>query len=265
MSFRLFSCLKDIWWLRHLEITCDEDAFNEAAPHYQETLRKSGYAYTLKFKPEQQRPPNQKEKRRRNIIWFNPPFNRNVKTSIGRVFINLLDKYFPTGNKLRKIFNGNTVKLSYSSTPNMKQVIDGHNKAILKNAKKPEENHFEKMCNCRNEKECPLEGECLQNEVVYRATVTTRGVTGTTETYVGLTATDFKTRWHNHQMSFKHEKRRNDTELSKYLWKLRKRRKAIQFRGKSSQRPRHTLIPLNAVPYVSLRTFSYYLIHRWPL
>ena len=28
-----------------------------------------------------------------------------------------------------------------------------------------------------------------------------------TETYVGLTATDFKTRWRNHRTSFKHEKR----------------------------------------------------------
>ena len=110
------------------------------APHYQEALRKSGYAYTLKFKPEQQGLPNQKKKRRRNIIWFNPPFNGNVNTSIGRAFINLLDKCFPTGNKLRKIFNRNTVTLSYSCTPNMKPVIDEHNKAILKNAQNPE-NH----------------------------------------------------------------------------------------------------------------------------
>ena len=39
--------------------------------------------------------------------------------------------------------------------------------------------------------------------------------------HVGLTATAFKTRWRNHQMSFKHEKKRNDTELSKYLWELK--------------------------------------------
>ena len=89
-----------------------------------------------------------------------------------------------------------------------------------------------KMCNCRNEKECPLEGECLQNEIVYQATVTTRGVTGTTETYVGLTATDFKTRWCNHQMSFKHEKRRNDTELSKHLWKLKEKKEGYSISWK---------------------------------
>ena len=64
----------------------------------------------------------------------------------------------------------------------------------------------------------------MQNETVYQATVTTRGVTGTTETYVGLAATDFKTRWRNHQMSFKHEKRRNDTGLSKHLWKLKEKK-----------------------------------------
>ena len=38
---------------------------------------------------------------------------------------------------------------------------------------------------------------------------------------MGLTATAFKTRWRNHQMSFKHEKKRYDTELSKYLWELK--------------------------------------------
>ena len=40
---------------------------------------------------------------------------------------------------------------------------------------------------------------------------------------MGLTATEFKTRWRNHQMSFKHEKKQNDTELSKYLWELKKK------------------------------------------
>lgn len=203
------------------EISSDEDAFNEAAPPYQEALRKSGYAYHLKFNPAPQRRPNQ-ERRRRNVIWFNPPFNRNVQTNIGRAFINLIDKCFPTGHKLRKVFNRNTVKLSYSCTPSMKQVIDGHNKATLRKAKQPEQDRTVKMCNCRNKNDCPLEGQCLQKELVYQATVTT---SEKKETYVGLTATEFKTRWRNHQMSFKHETRRNDTELSKYLWELKEKKK----------------------------------------
>ena len=71
------------------------------------------------------------------IDTLHPPFN--VQTNIGRAFINLIDKCFPAGHKLRKVFNRNTVKLSYSCTPSMKQVIDGHNKAILRKAKQPEQ------------------------------------------------------------------------------------------------------------------------------
>ena len=55
---------------------------------------------------------------------------------------------------------------------------------------------------------------------MYQATVTTRLEK---ETYVGLTATEFKTRWRNHQISFKHEKKGYDIELSKYLWELKKK------------------------------------------
>ena len=55
------------------------------------------------------------------------------------------------------------------------------------------------------------------SEVVYQATVTTGDEK---ETYVRLTATQFKARYRNHLMSFRHEKRRNETELSKHLWQL---------------------------------------------
>ena len=50
---------------------------------------------------------------------------------IRREFISLINRSFPTGHKLRKIFNRNTLKLSYSCMPNVKELIDGHNKAIL--------------------------------------------------------------------------------------------------------------------------------------
>ena len=79
-----------------------------------------------------------------------------------------------------------------------------------------------KLCNCREPNKCPLTGQCLVKEVVYQATITTAE---SKETYVGVTATDFKTRWRNHQMSFKHENKRNDTELSKHLWRLKDKKK----------------------------------------
>ena len=163
------------------EISSDEDPFNEAAPLYQEALRMSGYAYNLKFNPAPQRPRN-KDRRRRNIIWFNPPFNRTVLTHVGRAFINLVDKCFPTGHKLRKVLNRNTVKLSYSCTPSMKQLIDGHNKAILRKDNQLVQDQNVETCNCKNKNDCSLHGEWLQKEIVYQATVTTREK----ETYVGL-------------------------------------------------------------------------------
>ena len=115
-------------------VSSDHEVFNEASAPYQEALRKSGYAFKLEFKPPPQQPPSQKRKRQRNVIWFNPPYNKSVKTNIGRAFISLIERSLPAGHKLRKIFNRNTIKLSYSCMPNVKQIIDGHNKAILKMA-----------------------------------------------------------------------------------------------------------------------------------
>ena len=43
-----------------------------------------------------------------------------------------------------------------------------------------------------------------------------------TEHYVGHTDTDFKARFANHKQSFKTEKYSNQTELSKYVWRLKK-------------------------------------------
>ena len=70
-----------------------------------------------------------------------------------------------------------------------------------------------KECNCRKKEQCPLEGQYLKNNTVYQATVTSNT---TTETYVGL-ATNFKERYRNHTSSFRNHKKKNKTELSKYI------------------------------------------------
>ena len=67
---------------------------------------------------------NNPRKRNRNIIWFNPPFSKNVATKIGRYFLNLLDKHFPQDHKFHKIFNRNNIKVSYSCMPNIKSAIN---------------------------------------------------------------------------------------------------------------------------------------------
>ena len=65
------------------------------------------------------------------IIWFNPPYSKHVKTNIGKIFMKLISKHFPKQHKYYKIFNKNTVKLSYSCMPNMLSIITKHNKTFL--------------------------------------------------------------------------------------------------------------------------------------
>ena len=42
-----------------------------------------------------------------------------------------VDKHFPKDHKLRKIFNLQTIKISYSCMSNTKQIINNHNKPIF--------------------------------------------------------------------------------------------------------------------------------------
>ena len=43
--------------------------------------------------------------------------------NIGQKFLNLLDSCFPIGHELRQMINRNTVKISYSTMPNMGQQL----------------------------------------------------------------------------------------------------------------------------------------------
>ena len=60
-----------------------------------------------------------KRKRTRKIIWYNPPFSKNVDTNIDKTFLKLIDKHFPKRSQLHKIFNRNTIKVSYSCVDNV--------------------------------------------------------------------------------------------------------------------------------------------------
>ena len=195
----------------------DQDSFDKAVPLYQKALNDSGYKHRLAFSPPTaSEPPNSDRKNRhRDIIWYNPPFSKNVATNIGRTFLKILDEEFPKGHVLHKIFNRNTVKISYRCMTNLKQNIDGHNKSTLRKKVVPS-----KTCNCRKPADCPLAGNCLKESVVYQATVATVD-NRPDQTYVGLTENSFKTRFTNHKASFNHPSKRLNTELSKYVWQLK--------------------------------------------
>ena len=60
-----------------------ETIFKKSTTHYENNLRQSGYNKKLTYKPTDTN--HQKHsKHKRKIIWFNPPFNKNVSAEIGK-------------------------------------------------------------------------------------------------------------------------------------------------------------------------------------
>ena len=150
--------------LRHSSI---EAIYNESAPFYKNKLHQSGYPQKLKYNNVNTKT-HSKRNHKRSIICFHPTFNRNVSSKIGKYFINLLDKHFHRNHRFHKIFNRNSLKVSYSCTKNMKTLINNHDKKIL--GKKPSIDTSTR--NCRNKVDCPLNGQCQIGEIVYKSTLT---------------------------------------------------------------------------------------------
>ena len=207
---------------RLTSISSSQKVFDDAIPPYQKALDESGYKHKLTYNSQ----PKRKRNHQRKVIWYNPPWNANVKTNLGRKFLNIIDRCFPNGHPLHKIFNKHTLKLSYSCMPNMKSIISLHNKALLSDYHRSQTQTDEKECNCRKKDQCPLDEKCLTQNVVYQATVSTQP---SSETYVGLT-TNFKERYRNHTASFRHQSKRNETELSKHIWALKDNNKPFDIK-----------------------------------
>ena len=58
-------------------------------------------------------------KNKKTVTWFNPPFNINIATNVGREFLKLIDEHFPPGHPLHQVINRQTVKVGYRCLPNM--------------------------------------------------------------------------------------------------------------------------------------------------
>ena len=97
----------------------------------------------------------------------------------------------------------------------MKKHVSKHNAKVLRN---PKDDKDTRSCNCRAGRECPLDGQCLQKNIVYRADVECNNVV---KTYYGLTEQTFKARWNNHQLSLRNADHPQKTALSSYIWKCK--------------------------------------------
>ena len=182
-------------------ISKNGQAYQQALGEYMDALKLSGYnTDNLKFEDLNLVNKNKKRTRKRKIIYYNPPFNSAVKTNFGKDFINLVNKHFNKDHVYYKIFNNNYIKLSYSCLPNIKRIIQSHNTNIINKPINPDTNS---KCNCRQKNSCPLDGNCLAENIVYKATITTDNQNYKLKEYIGSTCNKFKTRYGNHKASFK--------------------------------------------------------------
>ena len=205
-----------------------EAEFSNSSPPYNEALRAAGHSGSMKFvksTPAAAHAQQNKRKRRRNTIWFNPPFSIAVQSNLTKMFNAILDKCFPnTHPYLGKLFNKQSIKLSYSTTRNVDAIIASHNKMILKSSRVIAPPAAKRLCNCRARNgivNCPLNGQCLIDNVVYRCDVSTDSIEDE-RFYLGSCSTQIKTRVNNHNKSFNHERYSNETTLSTHIWGLKK-------------------------------------------
>ena len=98
---------------------------------YENALNRSNNQQKLHYSEHKEQERKSSQKRSRNMIWFNPPFGKNVKSNIGKHFLHLIETYFPTSSIFQKLFNRCTVKISYCCMKNIKNAISSHNTKIL--------------------------------------------------------------------------------------------------------------------------------------
>ena len=80
-----------------------------------------------------------------------------------------------------------------------------------------------KKCNCERGRICPLNGECLESGLVYKAKVNVDGEGQ--KDYIGMTARTFKERLNEHMYSMRHRNSKGPTELAKFIWNLNDKNK----------------------------------------
>ena len=80
--------------------------------------------------------------------------------------------------------------------------------------------------NWRNKNECPLNGNCKLQSVIYKCTVSATQ-TFKQRVYLGIVERNWKQRLYIHRQSFKDKRHKNGTTLSSYLWDLKENHNQI--------------------------------------
>ena len=102
---------------------------------------------------------------------------------------------------MHHIINRQTLKLSYSCTANMSNIIAGHNAKILTKNRRGA-NKEATQCNCQKREFCPTPGRCEEEKLVYEAMIETPEKT---RKYIGSTELSFKKSYFNHTAAGPHK------------------------------------------------------------
>ena len=167
-------------------LSSSKEIFEETAPYYEQYLSNCGYKEKLNYRDPTSPNLITKRKRQRNILWFNPPYSKTVKTKIGKFFLQLIKKHFPKEHKFHKIFNRNWITLEITSKKN-----------------------------------CPMNGDCLKESLVYYATISCNDKNYKPKLYKESCETSFKKLYSNRKKSYNVPLWKHDTKLSTEYWSLK--------------------------------------------
>ena len=123
-------------------------------------------------------------------------------------------------DKFDKIFNRNTLKIGYSCTQNIGNIIKAHNKKILQKEKEKNTETTNKKCNCRNKKQCPLQEQCLIQCCVYKINIESKNENNEIDktSYIGSTEGTFKQRLYQHKSDLNIRENKNKTTFASHVW-----------------------------------------------
>ena len=138
--------------------------------------------------------------------------SRKCKINVGKTFFKLLTKNFRKNNKYHKIFNQSNKKVSCSCIDNMTKLINYHNKHVAPEKDQTNQNLY----NCRNHDNYPLDNKCLTSKIGYSTEIITDN-RQPSKVYLGISETEFKTRFDKHQMFFRHWQNGKGQEISKQI------------------------------------------------
>lgn len=108
------------------------------------------------------------------------------------------------------------LKISYSCMSNVEKIISAHNSKTMKefhnNQLQKDRNANEKKtstCNSRTGSDCPVEGICMAENVIYEATIFPKENIEQKKIYIAISAGNWKQRFYNHRQSFTNRSKKN--------------------------------------------------------